>query len=321
MLSLPVTFDYWRNYKPYAPDLEWVITDQNTRTLDLNDLIIQGARDEQDRSPTTGILNKVPAQRGWRCTPVIVGQPSNGIVRVNSTFDGFEYEPKPGYIGFDCFNYVITNGTQQSDIGKVTVDVREWYKHKVIAIRKSENMNTHEFILEKDFPEGLPPIHMQTFEWTYSTLEQRLVNGVMRVLPKVTEYKTSIGKFYVGEECRVTVNFTPFLHGTKNRLVLSTPKDDFKAFDGYSNLLYQEKNLRGNLRVKVKLYYASIERTFSFRCWRTISVIPKYRHITKTVVDLNTYHELEYDFGEIFGKRWHESGNILIPGISYKETK
>lgn len=315
MLSLPVVFDYWRNYKPEAPNLDWVISDQNSRTLKLNFLKIQGARDPSGKSPTAGILDKVPAQRGWSCVPMVVGEPSHGTVRVNDTGDAFIYTPRAGYEGFDCFNYVITNGTQQSDLGKVTLDVRPWYKHKIIALRTTPNKNRHEFNLVDDFPAGLPKIHMQTYEWTYTTVQGTKIDGVTRVLPHTDYFNTRIGTYVVGEECRVAVNFIPFTHNTKAKLTLDTPDDSLDGFDGYSNLLYQPKKLRGHLKVKVKLYYASKLRKFNFTCWRSIPT--RYLTIEKEVLDLDTYHELEYDFEEIFGERWADSGNILIPGIKY----
>lgn len=319
MLSQPVIFDYWRNYKPLAPDLEWLIADRKTWTYDLRPLLLQGSRDEETNSPTLGILEKVPAQRGWKCSPMIIGQPSRGTVRINSTFDGFEYIPRPGFVGFDCFNYVLTNGTQQSDVAKVTVEVKPWYSHRLIVIRDTADKSNHTFKLIDNFPEGAEKVYMQTYEWSYTNLKVTKEGQASRIFsasPIVK--KTYVGSFITGRDCGTSVSFLPYMGppakdvpNIKNILSMPTPSDNLIGFDGNSDILYHPRNLRGIMKVKVKLFTETITRSYSFPCGRGT------RTIVRTHVDLTKFHEIEYDFADYYGQRWHESGNVLIPGIKH----
>jgi hypothetical protein len=91
--------------------------------IDLSAYLIQGARDiVTSASPDKEVLARLPTQRGWRLE-VELKKPSSGIVRMSTYLDGIVYEPFLGFVGEDCFNYQLTNGSQKSDYGTVLVTV------------------------------------------------------------------------------------------------------------------------------------------------------------------------------------------------------
>ena len=67
MISKPCVVDYWRNDVPVAPELTLETPNNVDFEIPLRDMIIQGARDfDTSVSPSEGVLDKVPVQRGWR---------------------------------------------------------------------------------------------------------------------------------------------------------------------------------------------------------------------------------------------------------------
>lgn len=115
--------DLWRNHKCFAPDFEISVESGKEYFIDLSAYLIQGARDiETSASPDKEVLARLPTQRGWRLE-VELKKPSSGLVRMSTYLDGIVYVPAPGFVGEDCFNYQLTNGSQKSDYGTVLVTV------------------------------------------------------------------------------------------------------------------------------------------------------------------------------------------------------
>lgn len=115
--------DLWRNHKSFAPDFEIVVSAGSEHFIDLRGYLIQGARDiKTNRSPDPEVISRIPTQRGWRLD-VELKQPSSGTVRMSPYLDGIVYTPDQGFIGEDCFNYQLTNGSQKSNYGTVLITV------------------------------------------------------------------------------------------------------------------------------------------------------------------------------------------------------
>ena len=115
--------DMWRNHKSLAPDFEITVSAGTEYFIDLRDYLIQGARDiETNRSPDPEVIARVQAQRGWRFD-VELKRPKFGTARLSTYLDGIVYVPAPDFVGEDCFNYQLNNGSQKSNYGTVLVTV------------------------------------------------------------------------------------------------------------------------------------------------------------------------------------------------------
>lgn len=121
-----IASDYWRHHIPFAPDLEATVIVGQTTLIDLKEHLIQGARDYVEKySPEPLILpNLVPVQRGWLLDIMQTNDGQFGHAEISDFRDGFKYTPYPSSPSTtDCFNYQLTNGTQLSNFGRVTVNV------------------------------------------------------------------------------------------------------------------------------------------------------------------------------------------------------
>ena len=151
MIPLACRVDYWRNFVSYAPDIIITMMPSTSPVLiNLRDYIVQGAKtinhtetlhcDFSDPanpkitkettssflsgySPIPDTLDKVPMERGWLLSYVQLNLPSIGTTYRNSDNTGFFYRSGSGKEYVDCFNYYLTNSTQRSNIGRVSVYV------------------------------------------------------------------------------------------------------------------------------------------------------------------------------------------------------
>lgn len=114
--------EFWRNFKPRAPDMKVTVKAGHEVTIAFDAILVQGATDENNFSPTEGILDKVSAQRGW-ALQLLTTRPKNGSLRFTSDMTGLIYKPRNQYLGPDCFNYRLSNGTQVSDFARVDLEV------------------------------------------------------------------------------------------------------------------------------------------------------------------------------------------------------
>lgn len=115
--------DFWRDHKSFAPDFEIEVTAGQPYYIDLSKYLIQGARDiETNRSPDPNVIEKIPMQRGWRLD-VELKPPSSGSVKMSTYLTGIVYTPNPDFVGEDCFNYQLNNGTQKSNYGRISIKV------------------------------------------------------------------------------------------------------------------------------------------------------------------------------------------------------
>jgi hypothetical protein len=70
----------------------------------------------------TGVLSDDYSPSGNPLTAVLDSQPANGHVTLNAN-GSFAYTPNPGFVGLDTFRYHVTDGTNTSDEGTVSIQV------------------------------------------------------------------------------------------------------------------------------------------------------------------------------------------------------
>jgi hypothetical protein len=74
-------------------------------------------------SASSGLLTNASSPTNARLTAVVVSQPNSGTLTVNA--DGsFTYTPAAGFTGTVTFTYYVTDGTKNSNIATVTLDIQ-----------------------------------------------------------------------------------------------------------------------------------------------------------------------------------------------------
>lgn len=189
----------WRPFIAEAPDYEQTIPAGDSLRIDLTDILRQGAVDITDfHSPLDEtkdpyFYNADIAKRGWYYDVAVIGQPKFGSVTMDEHKQGFLYKSDSDFIGEDCFNYILTNGKQISNTGKVIIDVTENYTLHIVVDVNSNGQ--YRFKASVSTPEGADPISKIFYRWYY--LGPMLDAGEV-VLGKQQFYSTRIRGRYNG---------------------------------------------------------------------------------------------------------------------------
>lgn len=272
--------DHWRHFMPLAPDIEIQVESGAVTYHSLpNDVIIQGAREPSTHESPSIDLSKIPLQRGWRLTFVPITLPLEGEVK--ATIDGFRYEIREQYNGQDCFNYILTNGTQESNIATVTLTVVQGYAYN-IALRHKYN-DTYEFEMLGLKPTELPIPEHQLFRW-YLTYPRVVKNDKLN--RKQVEYKRKmIGYYKIGGYYDSDNRYHYTVESNPVKISQSFP-DDLACAGfpiGDTDKIYEPTGDRGRVEIEVVFFFGDLLRSES----RRFTVSPE----------------------SIYGRRWWESGN------------
>lgn len=301
MLSQVCLFDYWRNFVPYAPNLQIPAKNSEETRFSLRQLLLQGSRnDETGHSPTEGILDKVPTQRGWRLNAILQSDTVRGSVFLDVPNEEIVYRPRSGYIGVDCCNYVLTNGTQQSNIAQINFEVYQWYQYLMQISIKDTTGSKHQFVLTAVATPNLDPVLYREFTWYYNQYRLELDgNGVKRIYKR----RYAVAK--------TTANYTAYnaLTAVKPTIINQYDKVTYdtyfdssigSGFDGDTDKPFSPFGLQGDVEVEIKLYT------------KTKEVRNPTTGVKIQQVDLAQPISILMKATDIYGTRWWESGNILI---------
>lgn len=242
MNSASVVLDYWRNYKPVVPEIIPLKARQFTETsVDLRPYIVQGAREPDGVSPSPDVLDKVPVQRGWRLSPLIINQPDNGKVRLSEDQETLLYMPNNDFLGEDCFNIRLTNGTQQSDAVRIMVEVQKYLRVWMTTYKKGAD--TFIFRENHEFPKGVeglksPYCYLLRWYWTRPVEiwnEARQANEIHMV--KSLILASTWSSYFI--------QFMPDVRQAR-RLELKMLTDEaLRGYDGNTSRIYQPTGTRG----------------------------------------------------------------------------
>lgn len=272
--------DHWRHFMPLAPDIELQVESGAVTYHSLpNDVIIQGAREPSTHESPSIDLTKIPLQRGWRLTFVPITLPIEGDVK--ATIDGFRYEIREQYNGPDCFNYILTNGTQESNIATVKLTVVQGYAYD-IALRHKYN-DAYEFEMMGLKPTELPIPEHQLFRW-YLTYPRVVKNEKLN--RKQVEYKRKmIGYYQIGGYYDSDNKYKYVVESNPVKISQAFPDDIACAgFPiGDTDKIYEPTGDRGRVEIEVVFFFGELLRSES----RRFTVTPE----------------------SIYGRRWWESGN------------
>lgn len=304
MISKPCVVDYWRNYVPACPALTLSAPNNKEFIYDLGDLILQGARNyETNVSPTEGILDKVPVQRGWRCRAIIISQPLHGQVSLSEDGTQLKYIPMPAYVGQDCFAYAITNGTQQSIVSNITINCLRGYDYSLMVYRRNTEQTLHRMVLAPAFDfasMGLPKVHLLETSWFYNQYAAETIGKVTRISKKRVHIGGTILNTSLYDQVRT---FAPTL--INNGLIV-TPTTYFEdslpaGLRDDSAAIFKPKHLAGNIEIELKLYTKT-----------KLTPIPTNPSQTLLQVDMSEFITANIAVVDRYGIRWPESGNIQI---------
>ncbi|AQT28625.1 hypothetical protein YOLOSWAG_145 [Erwinia phage vB_EamM_Yoloswag] len=304
MLAQPCLFDYWRNYVPYAPDLSIPVKNSEETRYSLAELLLQGSRDhETGHSPTEGILDKVPVQRGWRLNAILISNTVRGDTSLNLFGDEIIYRPRSGYIGVDCCNYALTNGTQQSAVAQINFQVYQWYQYFMQITKRYQDGTRNEFYAKPtvDFVSvGLQKVLYAEFRWYYNQYVVELdARGVKRAYKRRTLVQQTIANSTGYNGLTAT---KPTVINQYDKVTFSTYFDTSlgQAFDGDTNVPFSPFGSQGDVEVEISLYCTE----------KTVTNPTTGAKIQQ--VDLSVPINLIFRASDIYGARWWESGNILV---------
>lgn len=295
MKAKACSFDYWRNYVPNAPDLTYDVSNFDATTIDLRDIVIQGSGTPDGHSPTPGVLERIPTQRGWRCTMQIVSPPTKGTAFMNLQGDELTYVPRSGLQGIDCLNYVLSNGTQKSGQGRIFLNLSNRYRWKVLITRLRADQKLHRFILQSMHAAGMPAIqYLEVIWYLNGPMERKDANGVNRVY-NLREQVAATKADYIPYINKETV--TPVIIDSATDVKIWTDFDnDFApAFNGSSGEPYSPKFIQPDVEIEF-LVYTELKAVTG-------------AEITHQV-DLDRPTRLLYRLSDLYGTAWWESGNI-----------
>lgn len=301
MLAQVCLFDYWRNFVPYAPNLKIPAKNSEETRFSIRQLLLQGSRnDETGHSPTDGVLDKVPTQRGWRLNAILQSDTVRGTVTLDMANEEIIYRPRSGYIGVDCCNYVLTNGTQQSNIAQINFEVYQWYQYLMQVYIKDTTGSRHQFVLKEVATPDLAPVLYREFTWYYNQYRLELdAKGVKRIYKRrYAVAKTTANSTAYNNKTAVK----PTIINQYDKVVYDTYLDTSlgPAFDGDTDIPFSPFGLQGDVEVEINLYT------------KTKEVKNPTTGIKIQQVDLTQPITILMKATDIYGARWWESGNILI---------
>lgn len=276
--------EFWRDFVPNAPDYTLTVRSGQEKELDLTPILIQGARDDDGHSPTDGVLDKVEAQRGW-FLQIVPTSAQNGRVRVADDKRGISYKPRGEFLGEDCFNYRLSNGSQISAFGKVKVEVVDFFHFIPLLARLNDGRIR--FMMNSHVPKGEKYPVRVLLSWYWKGPYLSVEDGVNRIREQERLFYST---YYYDDPIRFTGWGIVYVSRIINAgtVWVGLPDTD-KGLKGYvedSAIEYVPTGDAHRLIVKAALY--------------------KVDYVTPA----HPYEIVEMDITERYGTRWWESGNI-----------
>jgi len=306
MISKPCVVDFWRNDIPVAPPMTLETPNNVDFEIPLRSIIIQGAREfETSVSPTDGVLDKVPAQRGWRLTPIIISEPQHGTVKLSTDGESFIYTPLAGFVGQDCFAYAFTNGYQQSVVNNITINCRRGYEYSLKIFRRDIGRTEHRMVIAPAFDfstlDYLKPVYMVYAAWYYNQYRAVTEGKVTRIKKQRTLIgNTSWNRLFYDD-------IRAFAPTVLNSGLTMTTKTFFEETLPSGLLedtaqIFKPKHLAGDVEIELKLFTET----------KQTPIPGSTTGQTLRQLDLDKFTLIKFTAAERYGIRWPDSGNIQI---------
>lgn len=285
-----VELETWRDYIAEAPDFKIVVFSGHDFRIGLEDILKQGAVDidnfdsplKQDKDPL--YHDKPLAKRGWQYYMLVNEQPLKGTVRTDEYAAGLVYKSVAGYEGNDCFNYVITNGYQQSTVGKIEIEVKPFYKLEIEA----EHLGNGDYRFDANLiiPDGEPTPDLEEYFWTYAGPHEEKGRVVYGEFPSPF-WQTGLRTIYSTSRA---LGFSVFTYRYRGITAYHTPPHDSTLehlVDSTTGLNFVSKDELPEVILRARIYVAGYPMS------REGQLI-----------------ELETVFSEQAGSKWEKSGVV-----------
>lgn len=282
-----VEFDHWRHFEGVAGDLEVTVLAGEVNDINIpRAYMVQGARDFETKDSPSIDLEKIPAQRGWRMIPIHLTQSEQGIVQ--STQSGFTYHCYREYEGPDCFNYIMSNGSQETNVARVLLNVVRGYRYDVNLYRHTslENQFTFRVMGLRDTELEKPTYQLFTWSKTEKYLKYNPVLDRMQV----EERHLVIASYSIHSWWHQTGYGGYWVHAVRHnpQQITYLFKDD-EELNGYpigdTDQVYVARGNLPQMYLDITMYFGALVTSRSER----------------TRIDLS----------ELFGERWWECGNAI----------
>lgn len=300
-----ISLDTWRNYVPFAPDLTVTAYTGQPFTVDLSEWRLQGARDPEDyTSPDPEVMSRMAVQRGWRMRPILTEQPAHGTATTDLVNTSIIYQSIPGYLGQDCFTYVLSNGTQRSLMAQVLIDVIRWYGAEFTNLTYDQQSETYSVNLHEYTPVGEPDPLFTRYFWYWEDYKYaKNEDGRTKIFSqdKLLQQTQFASGTFSGNYPRVTDpanSYSGFVVENDSAM---------QGYEGESLVPYRPTGKPYTLKLVQRLY-------FHHRVRRVLAGYrngaPYYRYVNDGL-DYNRYTDYTFRITQDYGTKWWESGNII----------
>lgn len=304
LLSQPCLFDYWRNFQAFAPEINVTQNRLSVIEYDISDILVQGSRDyDSKNSPSPGVLEKIPAQRGWLLDVIFLSDPMFGTIKFDPERQVIIYTPLVEGQKIDCCNYALTNGTQQSNVAKINLQLSYEYIGKVTLYSGSMSYGLNLYLKSAGYivNNGIDLPVYSYINWYYN---QKVVelddSGVKRIYSRripIYECQFDMDKYNAGD-ASVPSLLNPL--DTDLNYITIMPYSDMSlgpAFDGDSNRPYKPRGTFGDIEAELTAFYNTKQ-----------TVNSKGEPVTQ--VDLNKKQVVSSFISSTYGTDWGRSGNL-----------
>lgn len=311
MITSGCTFDYWRPFQPVAPELTSETYVGKEIEIEFpSHIAVQGSRDEEMSSPVDPDFTKVPTERGWACSPIIVSNPNNGRAYVSDTGKSIIYKPRNGFYGTDCFNYVLTTGFQQSESGTILVNVTEFYSVYIRIKYLGNNRFTYRAgATVPSTHEGPVLFVCQLYQYGFLVNEDSY--GIKRIVRSLVEYENYVLDY---RSYSTGKSYMPRIKQNPTSRTLEMVPDTYlpPAYNVGSETLYQPTGNPGDFLIKAVIYPYSAMYKYPYQYLNQDGEWVTYM---KDVPQINMSRPIrvEMNITEILGTDWWKSGHILGP--------
>jgi len=299
-----VKLDYWRSFVPYAPDYEVLLYEGEVFRFDFpKDILIQGARDVVSGVSPSIDLDVIPVQRGWRLTPIPQAPPMYCTVKpiptgfilhaisyidivkevIPESIESSDLDEPDGIE--ECFNYTLSNGFQESNVGTITLKIIKGYQLKFKSIRQKE---LHQFLvtLAGIEPNGLRPFLHTGWTWYQVVFDLQWDAVIQNFIVK--KKRILLDQYGVKGSCSSSTGCTYWLSNNQIASDMEIPSDVELGYGEYHatrSTPYFPKGDRGDIEIECRGFYGNVKTS--------------------------EYVDMHFKFSEIFGEKWWLHGTFI----------
>lgn len=153
----------WRNFSAVAEALDFSGQMNQPIEINLKNYLLQGANPIDN-----DVLNEKKFQGAFFLNYRAVSSPKFGKLEPGSYGTGWRYYPKKDYVGTDSFDYVLNNGSQDSNYAVINIEVKAGLSGS-ITVYHSLGKPYWRLTGTHNVPAGFGPYEFITYSWIRKT--------------------------------------------------------------------------------------------------------------------------------------------------------